>query len=514
MGIELSLIYDAIIVGSGLGGLSCGAYLAKNGRKILLLEKNSVSGGYATSFEKGIFTFDATLHLLNGAGKGHNVYKLLEWCGVSESLEFLKLKYFGRIVFPEHDIRIPNGDLKEVMAVLENSFPHEKEGIKNLFKQMEKIYNDVFKFLYSSSPLWLQMAIFPLRYRSLYPAMKKTVKQILDIYLTDSKLKSILWANWIFYGLPPSKLNVFSVIGNLDYWMGSYLPKGGDQKLTDAFVNVIIRNQGKIILNSEVTSIIIENGKAKGVVTKKGEEFEGQIIISNANAVETFHDLVGEEKIPEKFIKKIDRMEPSMSAFVLYIGLDESFKALLDNTEDYLVMVNNTYDLDEDYQWHLDCEVEKASFIFGLSSNVDRSYAKGNNFVITLTQFQSYDYWKKYKEDYDAGNKTKYNEEKERIAKILVKRAEKVIPDLSKHIKVIEAATPLTLENITDNFNGAALGWANTPKQFTPMDRLNRIPIKNLYLSSAWTFPAGGQTAVIASGYRLARQLVGKNKLH
>ena len=122
MGIELSLIYDAIIVGSGLGGLSCGAYLAKNGRKILLLEKNSVSGGYATSFEKGIFTFDATLHLLNGAGKGHNVYKLLEWCGVSESLEFLKLKYFGRIVFPEHDIRIPNGDLKEVM---ENSFPHE-----------------------------------------------------------------------------------------------------------------------------------------------------------------------------------------------------------------------------------------------------------------------------------------------------------------------------------------------------------------------------------------------------
>ena len=90
-------IHDAIIIGSGLGGLSCATYLAKNGWKVLVLEKNSNPGGYATSFTKGNFTFDATLHLLNGVAEGHNVYKLLEWCGVSESLEFLKIKYFGSV---------------------------------------------------------------------------------------------------------------------------------------------------------------------------------------------------------------------------------------------------------------------------------------------------------------------------------------------------------------------------------------------------------------------------------
>jgi len=105
------MMYDAIIIGSGLGGLSCGAYLAKNGWKVLVLEKHSLPGGYATSFKRGGFTFDAALHMINGVGKGQNTYKFLEWCGVGDKIEFLKLKYFMRFIFQDLDIRLPSGDL-------------------------------------------------------------------------------------------------------------------------------------------------------------------------------------------------------------------------------------------------------------------------------------------------------------------------------------------------------------------------------------------------------------------
>ena len=71
--------YDAIIIGSGLGGLSCGSYLAINGWKVLVLEKHSIPGGYASSFKRGDFTFDVGLHMINGVAKGERWYKLFEW---------------------------------------------------------------------------------------------------------------------------------------------------------------------------------------------------------------------------------------------------------------------------------------------------------------------------------------------------------------------------------------------------------------------------------------------------
>jgi all-trans-retinol 13,14-reductase len=127
-----------------------------------------------------------------------------------------------------------------------------------------------------------------------------------------------------------------------------------------------------------------------------------------------------------------------------------------------------------------------------------------------LIQLHPYSYWTKFEDAYNMKNKEEYNKEKDRLAGMLIKRAEKIIPDLSKHIEVIEIATPLTLKRYTGNCKGALYGWANTTKQFSPMDRTAKIPIKNLHLSSAWTFPGEGQAQTVACGYRIAKQILGK----
>jgi prolycopene isomerase len=470
-----------------------------------------VPGGYATSFSRGDYKFDGGLHMIDGVGEGQSMAKFFEWCGVADSIEFLKIKYQIRAVFPEHDIRFPSGNIEGVIAALEASFPEEKENIRNLFREMISIYEDIWKFVFSSAPMWQQLPVFPLRYRSLFSAMKKTVKQLLDKHLKNSQLKALLFANYGFYGLPPSKLNMLGLFANLDYWTnGAYYPKGGNQVVPDAFVTCIKRSKGEILLNSEVTSIIIENGRAIGVTTKDGQKYYGKNIISNACVTETLHNLVGEERLSAKFNAKINKMEPSISAFGVSLGLDDDFKKSFKNSEDYEIVVSETYDQDQDFEWVLNGDMEKASFFITLNSNVDGLLAKGNKFVMSVSQLSPYSQWKRFEDAYVAGSKEEYNREKDRLASILIKRAEKKIPGLSKHIEVVEVATPLTLRRYTGNLNGSFAGWANTTKQFTPMDRPAKTFIKNLYLCSAWAFPGEGQATSVACGCRLGRQLVGK----
>ena len=501
--------YDAIIIGSGLGGLSCGAYLSKNKWKVVVLEKNNFPGGYASSFKNGHFTFDASLHMLDGVEKGKSMYYFLEKCGIGEKIEYIKLEHFARLIFPEHDIRLPSGNLDALVKILENEFPHEREGIKALFKKMVRVHDDTLKFLKSTTPMLLQLPIFPIRYRALFPVMRKTTKHLIDKYLHDEKLKAILFANYGFYGLPPSKLNVTAVFANMDYWVsGAYYPKGGNQVIPDALVDLIRDNGGNVILNSEVTEIIIENKKAVGVITKQGEMFRGNEIISNISAIETFNNLIGREKLPTKFLKKLDRMEPSVSTIIVYIGLDENFKSKLKYNEDYELFVSNTYDLDEDQKLSMDNNVQEASFFITIYTNVNPSLANGDRSIVCLVQGQNFEHWKKYETDYNNGKKEEYNKEKNRLAQILIKRAEQILPDLSEHIEVMSVSTPLTLKRFSGNTDGAFFGWATNVKQYSPMDRLTKLPIKNLYLSSAWSFPGGGQTSTIAGGYRVAQKLI------
>ena len=507
----MSLVYDAIIIGSGLGGLSCGAYLSRNNWKVLIIEKHNRPGGYATSFRRGHYLFDSTLHMINGVGNNQNMARFFEFCGVAENIEFLKLKYMMRLIFPEHDIQIPSGDLEGVIKIFEDNFPNEKEGIKKLFKEMTLIYKDVVKFFNVTAPMWQQLPIFPFRYKSLFRSMKKTIQQLLDKYLKDDKLKTLLFANYGFFGLPISKLDMLALAGNFDFWAeGAYYPKGGSQNIPNAFVDLIKNHNGEFLFDTEVTSIIVEKGRAIGVATKNGEQHFGKNIISNASAMETFHNLVGDEKLPVKFLKKMNGMEPSDSFFKVYIGLDSNFKEKFENSDDYEFVVFETYDQDEDYEWMLNCDFEKASFLITLHSNIDDSLAKGDRFVVSISQKQPFRYWKNYESAYTDGLKMEYNKEKDRIASVLLERVEKIIPEFSAHIDVIEIATPLTLRRYTNNFNGATYGWANTVSQFTPMDRMGKIPVKNLDLCSAWTFPGEGQASTVVCGYRLGKKLVKK----
>jgi all-trans-retinol 13,14-reductase len=358
--------------------------------------------------------------------------------------------------------------------------------------------------------MWQQLPGFPFHYKSLFFAMNKTLKQVLDKHIKDEKLKGLLFGNYGYFGLPPGKVNILPLIANTAYWIeGSYYPLGGSQTISDALVESIKRSDGEVLLNSEVTSVIVNDSIAVGVQTATGDKYFAKNIVSNVNAAETFHGLLGNKKRN----LKLESMEPSISVFIVYLGLDETFRSALANTDDYEIVVSQNYDLDRDYQYTVNYDFEKAVYLITLYSNVDPSAAKKGKFMLSLVQLHPFNYWTKYQNAYDAGNKEEYNKEKDRLAGALIKRAEKIIPTISKHIEVIEIATPLTLKRFTGNPKGACYGWANTVKQFSPLNRVMKMPVKNLYMSSAWSFPGEGYGATIACGYRVGKQII-ENKSH
>jgi len=323
---------------------------------------------------------------------------------------------------------------------------------------------------------------------------------MLDKFLKDKCLKAIISQLWSYYGLPPSELSSFYFsYGWHDYlYNGNHYLKGGSHALSKAFAEVIRENNGELKMNREVDKIIIVGKLAKGVITKNKEEFFADTIVSNIDVNKTFSHLIGEEFFSKSFIKKLSEMKPSISIFQLYLGLNVDLK---DSIQNYEIFLNPNYDIDGQYQACINNDMDKAFIILTLYSNIDNDIAPEGKSVIGITTLSGYDFWANL-------SKEEYTKTKERLADSLIKRTEKIIPNLSSYIEKKEIATPLTMERYTGNSKGAVYGWSQILSQSTLKRMGSKTFLKNLYLASAWTRPGGGMVGAMYAGEKTAEQLL------
>lgn len=492
--------FDAIVIGAGLGGLSCAAAFARQGFKPLVLEQHYVPGGYASAFKRpGGFVFDVSLHSTT-VGERKGIHNLIPGFPEIEDVEFVPHPSLYRAIFPDHDYRVPQGNLKKYIEILVGYFPKEKQGIQGIFEDMGGLYRDINK--YSQAGGQVDMTTFPKEFPYLFRSYNKTWGALLDTRIKNPKLKAIISSLWGYFGLPPSKLSSFyyalPTIGYLQE--GGYYPKGTSQKMSNAFVKFIEDRGGKVNLKTRVEKILTKDHTAYGVKVKDGTEFKGKVVVSNANAFDTFLKMMDERDYLKDYLAGFERYSVSLSCFQVFLGLKKDLVGKV-GIEDSEIFYGAGYDDDATYKAYLKADVENSGYGLMLYDNVYKGYSPEGKNTVNILVLQGYDHWEKYAADYKKGNKKAYRAEKERMADILIKKVEEtLLPGLSEAIEVKEIGTPLTNWRYTSNYRGAIYGWDQTLNNTGPNRMPHTTPIKNLYLAGAWTQPGHGYGAVIPSG--------------
>ena len=501
--------YDAVVIGAGLGGLSCAAAFARQGFKPLVLEQHSKPGGYATTFRRpGGFVFDASLHSTT-VGERNGLANLIPGFPEIMDVEFVPHPSLFRVIFPEHDFRIPQKNLRSFIDTLTGYFPEEKEGIAGLFEDMTGLSQEISR--YSQAQGRVNMAAFPKEYPVLFKTFNKTWGGLVDMRLKNPKLKALVSWLWGYYGLPPSELSCYyyalPTIGFLTE--GGFYPKGKSQAISDALRKFIEARGGRVRLGTRVENILTEGHAAVGVRTVDGTTYKSRVVVSNANAYDTFHKmLAGEADFLKDYLARMDRYKVSFSILQVFLGLNKDLvrESGLTDSE---ISVERGYDLEQDFLDMARADAETCGYGLTLYDNVYAGYSPQGKNTVVITVGQSYDYWLKHEADYLQGRKDAYRKDKERMADILVARAEKaLLPGLSKAVAVREVGTPLTNMRYTGNYRGAVYGWDQTVDNSGPNRMAQKTPVKNLYLAGAWTSPGGGYGAVIPSGLQCFAEIM------
>jgi prolycopene isomerase len=495
--------YQVVVIGAGLGGLSAAAYLAKAGKKVLVLEHHTVPGGYAHEFRRGKYRFDVALHAMDGVGPGGWAYEPMKDLQVMDQVRFHRLDPFYTASFPKHDVTA-HADLIKYEAELVKHFPHEREGIHAIVADMVETYWQVRRFG-AENELGIRAPIeqIPTLFPKMLAAMSMSWDEYMNHFLHDAELKAVFSTIWGYFGLPPEKLNAATMIFPWVSYMliGAYYPEGGSFAISRAIENTLKKYGGEIRYRQTVKRIEIKDGRAVAVETEQGLRVEADIIISNANSPDTMLKFIGREYLSSDYVQKIQEDKPATSNLVVYLGLDNDLRA--EGWDYHERFIAPSYDINQCYNSALKGDFANASMAITLYNIADPDCAPAGGSVLnlfSLADWNSDNQWGTGGNLQDYSNNPQYNELKNAGANILIDRAEKFIPGLRKHIKYIEVATPITNWRYTLNVGGSIYGT----EQSLENTFLNRLPattpIANVFLTGAWTF-GGGMSAAMLSGH-------------
>jgi len=488
--------YPTVVIGAGLGGLCCGAYLAKQGVPVTLVEQHSIPGGYATAFDRGRFTFEVSLH---GTSINNNATaRILDNVGVLKKLHLVQLPEIYRLRAPGLDIAVPQQDPEAFIALLSRHFPGEEKGIRSYVKEMVGLSEEVEK-LHEKKGKFIK-ALFPVQYRKMWNIRNKTLADFLNDHVKNPELQNALSSLWGYYGLPPSKLSAFYYANATGEYLrhGSFYIRERSQNLSDALAEVIEERGGKVVYNTEVEKILLKDSAVNGVVLSGGKTLPARAVVSNASALATFKQMLPKEAVPSDYVKKLEGFKPSISSFIVWLGLNRELRGKIKGSG---IHVSSGRGPEADYLSCMNGEVDRVSFSVSIYDNIFEGYSQPGTSSLMLLCLSGYEPWRRFEADYNAGNKADYEKEKARWTDILLRRAEKeVIPGLSSMIEVKDTATPLTNWRFTRNLEGAIYGFEQAMDNAF-MNRIdNRTPVKGLYLASAWGNPGGGFAGVLRAG--------------
>ena len=484
--------YDAIVVGSGIGGLTTAGLLCVAGYSVLVLEQHDRPGGYAHGFRRKRYHFDSAVHLISGCGPdgydgGQIIHKTLSCLGVRKDIDFIRVDPLAVAAYPGFCATVPQTS-RAFLQAMRVRFPSEFENLKKFITLCLDIARQASagdEILFRSASRG-ELPVL-LKYR------RSTLAEVCGEYIRDSKLIAILTANWPYLGLPPSRVSFVywstMFIGYLED--GACYCRGGFQRLADTLVDGLKRHGGNIRFKSRVDRICVQNNQVRGVVLRDGRKYSASRVVANADMHGTVYELIGRENFPKRFLDRMERLKSSLSIFAVYLATD------LDLTKFTLRHESFCYaNFDHEKNYADSCAGKVTWIGISIPSLTDSTLCPAGQHLILLTTLVPFEIdasWKKAKTAY--------------ISEML-DIAERHLPGLGKHLLYVEGGSPKTMERYTGNHRGAAYGWDLSPDQVGPSRIANRSPIEGLFFAGHWTTPGGGVYGAAVSGVHTTKQIL------
>lgn len=487
--------YDAIVVGSGLGGLTAAALLARRGRQVLVVERHDRPGGYAHAFRRRGYHFDSAVHLTSGCepvpwSEGGLLHRVLTTLDARSACDFAAVDPCYRVEWPGLGLDAPCG-LEHFAEAHVERFPSAAKGIRSFLDDCLAIRGETSRAEEEAGwgPL-VRPARFPLllRYR------RATLGRVLDERVEDPEARAALAALWPYLGLPPSRLSFLYFATMLMSYVadGAFYCRGTFQSLAEALVSALERDGGEFVTRALVRRVLVEDRRAVGVVLENGQTVRAPVVVSNADARQTVEELVGGEHFPPRYRRRLAGRPASTTAFVAYAATSLDLAAAGLAHETFLFPGP-----DHESAHRSGARGNPAWLSLTAPSLVDPDSAPPGEHLLTLTSLL------------DTGRRERWGEAKPALLDAMLDIAERRLPGLRKSLRFVEAATPRTLERYTRNTAGAAYGFDVSPDQVGPGRLDNRTPLPGLFLAGHWTRPGGGVEGVVRSGLRTAGMVLG-----
>ena len=511
--------FDAIVIGAGLGGLAAATTLAHSGLETLLLERHNVPGGYASSFVRGRYEFEVALHELSGIGppeRRGNVYRALEYLGITDRVEFLHVPELYRCVFyepstlarsgPERveaelDITLPVGE-EEFESTLVEFFPHEARGIRRFMGRVFAFGRDYARYLRQRRKIL--PASVPFRFPHMVRYLPTTWGQVLNRDVQDPAARAVLSGYWGYAGMPPSKISFMSMASTLAAYVrrGAAFPKGRSQALSNAFLARFEELGGEARMNCAVRHITTSNGRATGVITEDEEEIEAGWIVSNADPVATCRDMIGVEQVPSSFFTDLRSSEVAASTLNVYLGVARTAGEL--GFAEHEIFVNAGYDADQHYA-RMKTLAPPEAIAATCYNVVHPEISPPGTSIVVLTALAFGEPWTRIPP-------SEYVATKNCMADAMIDLAEQIVPSLREYAEVVEVSTPLTNMRYASALGGSIYGFNQPPRDHMAWRMDYKGPLDRLYFAGAWTRPGGGFEPTMMSGVRAGRSISFKAK--
>lgn len=504
---DLSETCDVVVVGAGLGGLSAATCLAAAGRDVVLLERHNVPGGYATSFVRGRYEFEVALHQLSGMGSEQNpgpLLRYLERLGVTDHMDLVRLDTIYRSIFPGLDLTLPVG-FDACTDVMCAAFPHDADGIRRFLRRIARLGKQIEHFnrmLYWSSGLEAlgQALRVPAYCSDIVRYAMSTFGAVLQRDVKDPTARAVISQFWGYIGLPPSRAPHLFLGGIIATFIGNgpCHVKGGSQALSSAFATRFEALGGDLRLNCGVRSIRTDRGKVTGVITEHGDEIRAGHVVSNLDPVSTCRELIGAERVPNRFWRSQKGNRTGVSSFGVYLGLARPPAQL--GLTDHAVFINESIDAEEHFARTRRIEPPGAVAITSYTPVLPEMTPAGTSMVALATAM--------YAEPWFDLPPERYVETKSRIAGVMLDRVEEVFPGVRAATEVVEVGTPVTNMRYGGQVGGAIYGTDQVPTNSILYRTPQKGPLGGLFFVGSFTQPGGGFEPAMMSGQLAGRQIL------